>query len=198
MLRLWANSPIIGSEVARFSRKYFFSGAVLAYCIISAYAWAGFPYDNLCIDPLADVKNRTGAAGIYNNVTLLDGETVLKNVTIENDTKYRFCRQNWIGYDGLAFPPTSNIQWPNKMWMSTSQEQLTNIFGYTSVVAVAIYFIVFFGGSVRSYIVSWVRGVYQPRGQEQQIDFSSDSSTYISINTYIVCLLVLLFVCLLT
>ena len=48
MVRLWSWQPAIGSELAVFSRRYFFSSAALATCLVSAYAFAQFPYDNLC------------------------------------------------------------------------------------------------------------------------------------------------------
>ena len=61
LMRIWANSAALGSEVAKFSRKYFFTIAVVAYAVISAYAFAGFPYDNLC----RKKQPQFGAAGTY-------------------------------------------------------------------------------------------------------------------------------------
>ena len=61
LMRIWANSAALGSEVAKFSRKYFFSIAVVAYAVISAYAFAGFPYDNLC----RSESPQFGGAGNY-------------------------------------------------------------------------------------------------------------------------------------
>jgi hypothetical protein len=43
-MRIWASSSTLGGELARFSRRYFFSGALLAMAIVSAYAYAQFPY----------------------------------------------------------------------------------------------------------------------------------------------------------
>jgi hypothetical protein len=48
-MRIWGWIPTIGAELPKFSRRYFFSGSLLALCIISAYTWAAFPYDNLCL-----------------------------------------------------------------------------------------------------------------------------------------------------
>jgi len=50
MTRLWSWQPMIGSELAVFSRRYFFTTAALAACLVSAYTFSQFPYDNLCDD----------------------------------------------------------------------------------------------------------------------------------------------------
>jgi hypothetical protein len=44
LMRIWASSSTLGGELAQFSRRYFFSGALLAMAIVSAYAYAQFPY----------------------------------------------------------------------------------------------------------------------------------------------------------
>ena len=46
--RTWRRKPMLGTTIARFSRQYFFSGAVVAKAIVASYTWAGFPYDDLC------------------------------------------------------------------------------------------------------------------------------------------------------
>jgi hypothetical protein len=43
LLRIWAPAPLIGTQLAVFSRRYFFSGALLTFSLVSAYAWAQFP-----------------------------------------------------------------------------------------------------------------------------------------------------------
>jgi hypothetical protein len=81
LMRIWAPSAALGSEVAKFSRKYMFTIAVVAYAVISAYAFAGFPYDNLCRkdDPTF------GAAGTY-NIRNSTNTTV-----VEEDEFFVFC-----------------------------------------------------------------------------------------------------------
>lgn len=172
LMRVWSTNADLGSEVARFSRRYFFSGAILAYCIISAYAWAGFPYDNLCLNE-EDDDSATLARATYTNVTLFTNE-VKSNVTVQRDEVFFSCRQNWRGFQGPAFPPTARIQSPTAQWMGQSQEQLTNLYGWTSVAAVAIYILVYFGAAIKDSMASWIKGSYVSRGQEQHIDFSSD------------------------
>lgn len=48
LMRTWKRAPMLGNTISQFSRKYFFSTALVAMAIVSSYAWSGFPYDNLC------------------------------------------------------------------------------------------------------------------------------------------------------
>lgn len=42
LLRIWGFSPSLGSSLAKYSRRYFFTGATVAFIISSSYAWAQF------------------------------------------------------------------------------------------------------------------------------------------------------------
>eukprot|EP00977_Amphora_coffeiformis_P030428 scaffold46958_cov199-Amphora_coffeaeformis.AAC.1 len=72
LTRIWGWVPTIGSELPKFSRRYFFSGSILVLCILSAYAWAQFPYDNLCIPEEPSVENFAGSFANV-NLPLVDG-----------------------------------------------------------------------------------------------------------------------------
>jgi hypothetical protein len=63
--------------------------------------------------------------------------------------------------------------------MGESQESLTNLYGWSCVAAVSVYFALFLAAGTLSFLLSWIRGVYAPKGQEQFIDFSSDHGNYI-------------------
>lgn len=172
-MRIWGYSPSLGSEVAQFSRKYFFSGAILAYAIISAYAWAGFPYDSLC--PVEDVADQS-AAGNYTNVAIsskLDEDP--QTISVTQPTFFKFCGQNWHAFDGLGFPPISGKQSSDAKWMTENQEVLADIYGWTAVAFLTGFIVLFFGSGIVKYFQSWFRGVYQSRGQKQEIDFSSNA-----------------------
>ena len=179
-MRIWAPSPFVGSEVAQFSRRYFMSGAILAYAIVSAYAWAGFPYDSLC-----DVTDdpTTGAAGTYDNVEIAsDDITEPQTIVVTQDEFVVSCRQNWRGFDGLPFPPTSRSQPAGLRWMGDSQEMLTDIYGWTAVAFLIGFIVLFFGSGLLKYFRSWFRGVYDPSGQKQEIDFSANTGKYSSLS----------------
>lgn len=168
LMRIWGRSASIGSELAQFSRRYFFSGALLAYVLVSAYAWLQFPYDNLC-DPDQPI---TGASGVY-QYQAPDGTIIPTTVT--QDTEVVFCQQSWLYLDRFPFPPTSALQPAGLTWMRGSQETLTDVYGWFSL-AVLVFFIVFlFGAAITRFLFSWFRGVYSPAGQDQHIDFSSNS-----------------------
>lgn len=166
LMRIWANSPHIGSEVARFSRKYFFSAAVVAYAVISSYQWAGFPYDNLCRSGKEDYNPITGASRTYSNVVLLNGN-VLPSVTVRSDEYFQYCRQSWRGFEHLPFPPTPRQQ-GDQHWMTPSQEKLTRLYGNTAVFFLSGYLLYFFGAAAAGYFLSWFRGVTNPKGMSAE------------------------------
>jgi hypothetical protein len=169
LLRIWAWTPNIGSELAKFSRRYFYSGALLAYFLVSAYAWAQFPYDDLC-DPV-ETSRTYGRSGTY---SYLDENGDDRTIAVRQDWAVEFCNQNWVNSYVFPFPPTPRLQPPTLNWMDASQAKLTTIYGWTSVLAVVAFVVIFFGSAITRYILSWFVGVYRPRGQNQHIDFSSD------------------------
>jgi hypothetical protein len=169
LLRIWSWSPNIGSELAKFSRRYFYSGALLAYFLASAYAWAQFPYDNLC-DPTEDYR----AYGKSRQYAYRTESGEIEFTTVNQDWAVQFCNQNWLGAYVFPFPPTPRLQPPTLKWMDASQAQLTTVYGWTAVLAVVVFVVIFFGSAITRYIFSWFRGMYRPKGQNQNIDFSSD------------------------
>jgi hypothetical protein len=172
LTRIWAYAPALGNELAKFSRRYFFSGAVLAYAIISAYAWAQFPYDNIC-DPSEETIVRTGN---YSG-TALNG-TAIAYVEVEQSTTVEYCSQRWNNFDGFVFPPTSRVQPAGKQWMNDSQETLTDTYGYTALAMLIGFIIIFFGSAIVVSFRSLFGGVYVPEGQDQHIDFSAYSEIF--------------------
>ena len=150
-MRIWAWSPFIGSELASFSRRYFFSGSIVAFACVAAYAWAQFPYDNVC-DPVNATAVTPG-----NYSVIVDG--LPANITVEQTTAVEYCSQSWREVSGLSFPPTERIQPEGLRWMSDSQETLSNIYGWTAVGIVAGFIVVFFGDAIMAFFMSWFRGV---------------------------------------
>lgn len=60
LMRIWGWNPLLGSELANFSRKYMVTGALLTFAIICSYTFSQFPYDNVC-DP--DRSDRVAIPG---------------------------------------------------------------------------------------------------------------------------------------
>ena len=170
LMRIWGWSPELGSELASFSRRYFFSGSVVAYFLVSAYAWAQFPYDNVC-DPVDPVYR---APASYINVLVPPEETDLRYLTVTQGTEVVFCPQSWRAYDGFPFPPTARLQPEGLKWMRGTQEDLADLYGWTACIVAALFVVFFFGSAIINFLLSWVRGVYIAANQNQHIDFSSN------------------------
>jgi hypothetical protein len=129
-MRIYLN---LGGELARFSRRYFFSGALLAMAIVSAYAYAQFPYgkkhlygrsivakprdqltlqsfsDNLC---KPDVPKTGYANQEFIGVLLLSGDTIVR---IEEEQDEAVVLQSKLARidSGIFSPPpvfTSRVQ----------------------------------------------------------------------------------------
>lgn len=175
LMRVWAPAPFLGTELAKFSRRYFFSTALLAFGIVSSFAWAQFPYDNLCDPEEPTGSNFTGAW----TVTLLTGEVT--DIGVIEPEPAVFCNQNWRDYDGFPFPATSRLQDGRLDWMTESQVTLTDVYGISTVVLLAIFVAAVFGGTLLNFLVSFYRGTYKPQGRDQKIDFSTvpEISAYI-------------------
>ena len=88
LVRSWSVAPAIGPNLARISRRYFFSSALVAFIFSSAYAWAQFPFDNVCEKVGNTEKVPTTS---FENVQLLDG-SIVPNLTISRDEPLYFCR----------------------------------------------------------------------------------------------------------
>jgi hypothetical protein len=177
LMRIWGWSPELGAELARFSRRYFFSGAVVAYFLVSAYAWAQFPYDNVC-DP---VNATYSAPATYVNVLAPADEPALKYITVTQDTEVVYCPQSWRLYNGFPFPPTSRLQPDGLQWMHGTQETLVNLYGWTACVVAALFIVSFFGTAIVNFLLSWFRGIYVAANQNQHIDYSSNDDIHLYI-----------------
>jgi len=64
-------------------------------------------------------------------------------------------------FEGLGFPAVSEVQEESEgEWMTESQEKLTDIYGWSSVVALAVFIAVVFGGAIIKGVLSLCRGTY--------------------------------------
>ena len=94
LMRIWGWSSMLGSELAVFSRQYFFTAALITLALISSTTWAQFPYDNICDNE----QSEGGFQGTYSGVTLLSGSLANGNgvVSVEQDTGVSYCSQSWV------------------------------------------------------------------------------------------------------
>ena len=139
--------------MARFSRTYFNTAAILLGAISSGYAYAQSPYTNLCSCDGLECPGVTDTSQSFTDVTLLNGEK-LDTVEASNEQFY-FCNQDEIG-----FPPVPAKQDSNN-WMTDEQEKLTRIYGWTCFWLLILYCVFILGGRTIFTALSIVKGVYK-------------------------------------
>lgn len=169
-MRLWSPGAFVGTQLAVFNRRYFLSAALLAFAIVSSYAYAEFPYDNLC--PIEDGGGGLEVSGSV-PVTFWNGTAGAINVPGTNSPAM-FCRQNYWLIPGFNFPALPSAQELSQGdWMTESQELLVTIFGWTSLAALVIFVLVVFGNAIMNTVRMLFSGEVQNYGVDQKIDFSS-------------------------
>lgn len=164
-MRSWKPAPSVGTKISQFSRKYFFTLALLAMAVMSSYYWTGFPYDNLCENEFSS-EDHIGTWELR-----VPGKPI--NLTVGVDSpSFRYCNQNIFTY---GFPYTSRLQPEEGEWMSADQERMTDLFGWSTmsiIVAILAYFLWW------AY-VDWRDqryGNYECRGDDQNIPYSKVES----------------------
>lgn len=176
LLRIWSSAPYIGSKLAAFSRRYYFSFAIVAGIIVSAYDWALFKFDRICYGQ-DETNFASGNYSVIKYFTDSSSSSAAETISVTNPNSYRVCNSQGDCCQQIKFrfpPIPSRAQLSSEFrWMTNEQEDLSTIYGYTSL-AVLIAFVVFaFGGSIINFIVHFFKGTYRPAGADQMIDFSS-------------------------
>lgn len=171
LMRTWKRAPHLGAEMSKFSRRYFFSMAIVAMAVISSYYWAAFPFDNVCPSEGDDA-----IAGEW----LLNGNLTV--AVLPGDLMHKRCLQDFFRFkaEDPSFPFVSKFQLPGQEWMTREQETITDIFGWTAVAVSILVFLIFMYTGFQS-LISIFRGTYDPCGDDQGINFSDVPS----INTYV-------------
>jgi len=164
LLRSWQKAPLINPNTARFSRTYFTTAALVLGAFSSAYAYARSPYTNLCECSEENPCNETNSRS-FGNVQLLNGQSL--DAVRASEQEYFFCNQR-----DIDFPPIP-INQGSVQWMTQSQETLSRIYGWTSLILLIVYVAVVLGQSLIRSTFSFWKGMYKPRGTDQRKDFSS-------------------------
>lgn len=184
LMRTWKRPPKLGSKISEFSRRYFFSLAILAMAVLASYYWAGFPFDNLCVidDAEYPFMNNTKFVGKW-TIYPFDLPINQTNITFPSDTEmYQPCLQDFFRFpfSEKAFPFISVFQLEGEEWMTADQEIITDIIGWSSVGVLLLIFIMFIYRSYTSFMEMF-RGSYESCGDDMGINFSDVPS----ISTYI-------------
>eukprot|EP00591_Stephanopyxis_turris_P014023 CAMPEP_0195533256 /NCGR_PEP_ID=MMETSP0794_2-20130614/40124_1 /TAXON_ID=515487 /ORGANISM="Stephanopyxis turris, Strain CCMP 815" /LENGTH=273 /DNA_ID=CAMNT_0040665717 /DNA_START=565 /DNA_END=1386 /DNA_ORIENTATION=+ len=172
-MRTWARAPLIGTQLAKSSRKFFFT-ALVFFGLFSTHWYSGFPYDNVC-----DVDNTSypnNYVGYYGDVHFINGDKGSLNIT--NGTPTTYCNQD---ANNSLRPHNLLLQFGEGDWMTDEQKTLTKIYHYSSVLVFYVWAVVLFGLLAFRWIMSFIRGGYKPNGEDQEIDFSCvpDISGYV-------------------
>ena len=154
--RNWQSAPTIGSETSTFSRRYFATAAIVLGSCSAATIYASFPYTQLCECAEGDSFCSTvDVQEQYSNVTLLNGDEI---DSVQTSSKaLKFCNQ-----DQHVFPPVPGNYGPDR-WMTDSQENLTQIYGWVCFALLILYIIGIFGHRVWTFVLSLWKGVYEVR-----------------------------------
>ena len=170
LLRIWQSNPAVGPQLAVFSRRYFFSGAILVMAIVASYDWAQFPFDNVC--PLSSDNNNETNVFVDTDLDVTLGTGERTTIRVTDSSLYQTCDQSWEGFEaGFPFPATARLQNGREEWMTDDQITLTNIYGWTSLGLLVLFVIVVFGGTIYKTVVGLFRETYRPSGRDAKIDF---------------------------
>lgn len=172
LMRTWKRAPQLGTKISEFSRLYFFSLAILAMSVLSSYYWAGFPFDNLCLDE-TQIANET-YTGTWAVTGKSDSDTSAVDISVPLDGDvYKACLQDFFRFPTVdkAFPFVSQFQLEGQEWMTPDQELVTSIFGWSSVGVMAIILFSFLWRWYQGFM-EFFRGSYDACGDDQGIHFS--------------------------
>ncbi len=169
LMRTWRRPPHLGTKISQFSRRYFFSLALVAMALLSSYYWSAFPFDNLCVDATSANNQYAGQWSFIQSDGTLNGT---QSVQLD-DPLYKYCLQDFFRYpkEELSFPFISQMQPDGGKWMTEEQEFISDIFGWTSVGVLGLIFFSFIWGWLKA-IVHYFQGAYIPVGESQNIPFS--------------------------
>ena len=89
LFRVWAPPPKIDTQLASFSKKYFFTTALLALVTTSGFFIAMFPFDNLC--KLSEEKEYSGTFEVK------FGDDTTGKLSFDSPIPiYQYCNQNLL------------------------------------------------------------------------------------------------------
>jgi len=157
LLRVWGWSPMLGSRLAIYSRRYFFTGAVVAFVISSSYAWAQFSYDNVC-DPVNGTVTPTSIT--IENVRTLE-QSPLTTITVGQEEPVFSCAQGSRRQQGVSFPPSADDQPNGLKWMNEDQETVVTLFYWSTLIGVIFFLVGAFSATVYKGLVALFKNTYE-------------------------------------
>jgi hypothetical protein len=165
LMRTWKRQPHLGTKISEVSRRYFFAVAIVALAILSSYYWSAFPFDNLCagnttvnetyagswiVTPVGTPTKTNSSGGDY--ATQVDAADLI----------YQFCLQDFFRFPRgeYRFPFIPEFQPEGLEWMTSEQESVTRIYGWSALILSFLVVLVF------------IKDSYDPTGKDQGLNFS--------------------------
>lgn len=176
LLRTWGPEPDLGSEVADFSRNYFFTAALVVFALMQSYNYAGWPFDNVCETSNAVQPEYLGSTDA------ITGEGVPVQITInQGDFDYSYCLQDMLRFRPRTFPAIAAFQTDGGEWMSADQGKVADLMGWTSVVVICFVAAIFFSRVLLHVLWGICFKVSSPPGKAMDDRFSecANMSAYI-------------------
>ena len=135
LMRSWRPAPKIGEIISKYNRLYFYPLIMFMMFMVSGYNWSGFNFDNTCMsDSLVDDK-------YIGTWTVTDGDNTsspISAIVNQNTQNFFFCLQDMIRFTNpRAFPAFPSFQRSGQRWMTSDQEKVTRLFGYTTIAMLA-------------------------------------------------------------
>ena len=184
LMRTWKRVPMLGPRIAEFSRKYFFSMAVVSMALISSYYWSGFPFDNVCESEQGvngtgtDQSARQEHDYVGDWIVDIKGSGEKASVSVNaDDSFFIFCRQDFFRYydDMRSFPFLPENQPEGLEWMTSDQEFVSFVWGIASMLVIGVALFRLFSYCF-SDIKDYYRGGYDPVGEDQNKPFSQEEN----------------------
>eukprot|EP00547_Thalassionema_nitzschioides_P018175 CAMPEP_0194240440 /NCGR_PEP_ID=MMETSP0158-20130606/6609_1 /TAXON_ID=33649 /ORGANISM="Thalassionema nitzschioides, Strain L26-B" /LENGTH=936 /DNA_ID=CAMNT_0038975135 /DNA_START=42 /DNA_END=2852 /DNA_ORIENTATION=+ len=171
LLRIWSPQPNIGTHLSVFFCKTFLTATLLVLTIMSSYYVASFPFDNAC----ENTSDKVSSDYVGTNFTAIkdgDGKEITNISIDENENTFFFCNMDMSGYP--AFPAWAANQPAGGEWMDKDQEDISWLFGWTSVVALVIVGIIFLNRVVVQFIkyMFFRSACYTPSSKRSDEHFS--------------------------
>jgi hypothetical protein len=177
---------MLGTEIADFSRSYFFSLALGAYALMVSYNYTGWPFDNACrkcamwnaIETAApflilsqryrpSTESDAAVPDQYvGSYTAIDGNGIEVAVNIEaDDTEYHFCLQDMLRFrNPPAFPALARFQQEGEEWMTSDQERISAMLGWTSIAVLFFVAVIFINRILIRFLRNVLTSPYKVRG----------------------------------
>jgi len=166
LLRIWSPAPKIGTKLSVFCRS-FIVVTLLVLAILSGYYVAGFPFDNACES--SEVVTSDYIGDFF--ATVGDGREI--SVTIDKDeNSFYFCDMDMQRYRPPAFPAWASNQPSGGEWMDADQENISWLFGWTSVFALILAGLIFLKRVVLRFVRYMFFRQYIPSGKTGAKGFS--------------------------